>query len=264
MKKIIASFSFAFIALFYTPSGFGQQEPNNVKTENNKDEEGNHGEKAKNSDENDKPPVKKDTRRFTFGFEAGANISNFIYGQNNQGINISTDALFRARIGMLFDLQLHGMFYLQPGIFYAMNGSANNNDGTTWYVNTIEMPFNFQIKSGKPEATQFFVGLGPYIGYNFSGTFKNYSGDMKIGSNQKDNLKALDYGGGINAGLQLKSGLFFRLRYEQGFVNLQPQSSSIYPTIYNSSYGVQVGYLFNRKARHKPVMAPREERVWDQ
>jgi hypothetical protein len=197
-----------------------------------------------------------------FGVEAGLNMTNFLYSQNNGGI--TSKPLARGRAGVLLDIPIHGIFYIQPGVFYAMNGNEGN-DNNTLNLNTIEVPVNAMFKFRMRHHNLLFVGAGPFVGYNVSGALSE--GSFKIGSSSSDNLKAIDYGIGANVGYEFNCGLFFRARYQWGVANLQPQTNSYISTINSESYGIQAGYFFGRRAHRVETTGMKEHampKAWDQ
>jgi outer membrane protein with beta-barrel domain len=193
--------------------------------------------------------------RIVFGVEAGVNLSNYYF--KHDLYSWSNDMIVGGRAGGIVDIALSNQLYFQPGLFYAMNGTkatyrvVQTKSHETININTIELPANILYKTGKPDAGRFFVGLGPYVGYNVSGTITNTSSDLSkgtvhIGSNKdNDDIKPLDFGVGATAGYELACGFFVRLRYEIGLFNLTPNTNAG-ASIKSTSYGINVGYLFKK------------------
>ena len=190
----------------------------------------------------------------TYGPEVGLNISNYM-GKSG-GKTQSTTAKAGLRVGGVVDFGLTDNISLQPGIFYVMNGYKQSAFGTdvSVSVNTIEVPINVEYKFGMPGGNRFFVGVGPYIALNMGGNVK-ISGmpdrSLQIGSDaNKDDMKALDFGAGINFGYQLVKGFYARAHYQMGFSNLDPAGNAD-NTMHNSNFGVAVGYMFGGKMMKK-------------
>ncbi len=202
--------------------------------------------------------------KIVIGAEAGLNLSNYYFKHDQYSWN--NDMIIGGRIGGIVDIALSDQLYFQPGLFYAMNGTkATYNNGfahshETIGLNTVELPANILYKTGDPSSGRFFVGLGPYAGYNISGNITNTSADMKnravnIGSNKNnDDIKPLDFGVGANVGYELACGFFVRLRYQIGLFNLTPNTNAG-ASIKSTSYGLNVGYLFKKHTHRKSAEA---------
>jgi len=168
-----------------------------------------------------------------FGGEVGLNISNV-------NISPSTGTTLKsamgARIGAIADFSITDAISIQPGVMFSMLGYKD--DAGTNSLNYIQIPINinykFEVGPGK-----LFLGLTPYFGYAMSG--KNSDGSsVTFGSNPTD-IKAIDFGVGVNAGYELPMGLLFRAGYDYGMGNLTNISGA---TINNTNIHISVGYLF--------------------
>ena len=184
-----------------------------------------------------------------FGLEIGANIANLNFtAPENTYKNGFTVA---GRFGGILDIALSRHFFIEPGLFSVVNGTNLGIDSYIpehVYVYTAELPVNVLYKLGNARGNRFFFGLGGYIGYNIGGTISNstssiYPADIKIGNSKGDFVTPFDFGAGINAGYQLKDGIFFRARYQVGLANLSPNTDNG-RFIRSSSFGAQVGYFF--------------------
>lgn len=150
-------------------------------------------------------------------------------------------------LGAIVDIGLTDNLFLQPGLFYEMTGATIT--GGSINVNTITIPINVEYKLGEAGSGRFFFGAGPYIGYNMSGTIKGSGSStaLKIGSDKTaDQIKAMDFGLGLNLGYMLANNLYFRAHYQFGFSNLDPSGASG-ASIKTSAIGITVGYYFGGK-----------------
>jgi len=197
------------------------------------------------------------------GIEGGLNMATMT--EKASGETITSNYLAGGRAGVMVDLGITNNFYVQPGVFFAMNGTSISNVSEsvggvtvsssttqTFSVYSIELPLNLEYKFGEMGGPRFFVGVGPYVAYNLSATAAagGHSVTEKIGSTAgTDQLAALDYGAGVNLGFQLACGLYFRAQYQMGFANLQPGGGS--STTTTSSIGLSVGYLFGERIRYR-------------
>jgi hypothetical protein len=190
--------------------------------------------------------------------ELGLNMANLAI--KSVGTSQSTNMRIGLGLGAVIDLGLTDNIYFQPGLFYDMTGAKNTQTPVVhWNINTITIPLNFEYKTGEEGGNRFFAGIGPYIGYNISGTAKidaagavpSSSRSLNIGSskpdasgNGGDDIKALDFGAGINVGYLLANGWYARAHYQMGLTNLDPIGDSD-NSIMTSAIGVTVGYYLN-------------------
>ena len=186
----------------------------------------------------------------SFGIEGGANYSN--YNITGGSSSVSTTAATSFRAGVDLDFGLSDNLSIQPGVLYVVNGYSVSEFGLTAAstINTLTIPLNVIYKTGQPGGGRLFFGVGPFLGYNLSGTKTataagiSESSSMNFGTDQsKDDLKAVDYGVGANFGYQFAFGLFIRLHYQYGLANLAVTSTgggSI--TSYNA--GGTLGFMF--------------------
>jgi hypothetical protein len=189
--------------------------------------------------------------------ELGLNMAN-LTGKSG-GASMSTSMKAGLRVGAVADFGLSDNLFLQPGLFYLMNGA--NFSGGSINVGTLEVPVNVEYKLGEPGANRFFFGAGPFFGFNVGGTLKGggSSTSLKIGSTKPDmangvagdDIKAMDFGLGLNVGYLLANGLFFRAQYQFGLANLDPISDAD-NTMKSSAIGITVGYYFGAKKHGAP------------
>jgi len=199
--------------------------------------------------------------QLTFGPEVSLIGSNYTGKADGQSSNTKSIVSFRA--GAVLDAPISDHFSIQPAVLYVMNGFKSDIviANASVHVNTLEIPVNVMYKIDVPGDGHLFVGLGPYIAYNMGGKYKesdSYSGtqtgSLNIGSGPLDDLKVFDFGLGINAGYQLTNGLFLRVFYQKGLLNLDPQGNSN-NYIRSTNYGVGVGMLFGGNHTHAHTKA---------
>ena len=63
--------------------------------------------------------------QIALGPEAGINLSN--YTGESQGQSVSTSARLGVRVGGIADIGISSHLYMQPGIFYVMNGYKSSD-----------------------------------------------------------------------------------------------------------------------------------------
>ncbi len=108
--------------------------------------------------------------------KGGVNLANVSI--NNDGGIDDAKTLTTFQVGVLADLQLLPVLYLQPGILFTGKGTkteSGDTDDATYYRATsnpyyIEVPVNLVFKT--PGAIKFFAGAGPYLGIGIAGKNK--------------------------------------------------------------------------------------------
>ena len=199
------------------------------------------------------PKKKAKYRRVTFGFESGYNSSTLILDGN------SSDAIGGGTLGLLFDIRIAGKFYLQTGAYYSLGGGSNINtvggDNEDWTISTIQIPIDIVFKTGRPGNNHFLFGAGVVYGKNIGGSYTNSvgNGTLTIGSDDQSQVMPTDIGINFDIGLELRSGLFMRLRELHGISNLQPLIGTIYgaSTMYSSSEALTIGFLFGKHKKRR-------------
>ncbi|KAA2245128.1 PorT family protein [Chitinophaga agrisoli] len=190
----------------------------------------------------------------SFGLKAGYSNSNIKF-EDNEGIS----RLSAWHAGVIADLSLSEDFSLQPQLLVSAKGAQQggvsvgglNVGGTKMSLTYLELPVNFMYKI-KAGSGKFFIGVGPYIAYGIGGKI----GDQKIKFDGKSfeevgegdenaHLKALDFGGNILAGYELKNGLLFSINYSMGLTDISADDEKSK----NNYFGVSVGYLLHTKKK---------------
>lgn len=185
-----------------------------------------------------------------FGAKAGLNLANM----STDASGVSPKMIVGFNIGGILELSLSDNIAIQPGIFYSAKGSKSDLDfgfmtGTgTAKLSYIEVPINVLYKLGSGDM-KFVPFIGPYLGYGIGGKIKMEAGgqsqeeDVKFGSGDTDDFKALDLG--LNVGIGVEMGnLLISAQYGLGLANINPTSDN---TVKNNVIGISVGYLFGGK-----------------
>ncbi len=193
--------------------------------------------------------------QFRVGPDAGILFSNYTGKQN--GDNVPTKAIFGARIGATAEYGFGSGFAVQGSALYVANGYQLSNVIMTqkMTLNTLEVPVSLLWRSGEVGDDRFFVGAGPYVGWNIGGKVKetgngvSESRKVNIGDTRgDDDARRTDYGFGAYLGYELSSGLFIRAHFQHGLTNLQPGGDAD-NTARSVNYGVSVGYMFGKVKR---------------
>jgi|GEM_PF-175292 len=183
-----------------------------------------------------------------------------------------------------------GLFYSMKG--FKSNSSSEYDflgataEQTEKYSNTIhylELPINLHYRFGDEWSnTRFMIYAGPYAAYAIAGqhkgtsklsvggteivsidtsralTFGNTSTEIDMNdpfnpvTKNGDDLRALDFGFQVGAGVEMNSGLYFKAQYQMGMANLANDYSVKGPGFSQSGsgqannwcIGISVGYFF--------------------
>ena len=224
-----------------------------------------------------------DLNTFTFGVE-----------RTSGEIKLGGKAGLVLDLGFSDNLSLQpGLFYSMKGYKdVTKESSIEPISGTEYSIeytlsNTfsyLELPINVAYRFGDAYSnTRFMVYGGPYVGYAMGGRFKgtlkanvggisisqDTSGKISTGNTkssidasdpfnpkmtQGDDIKSLDYGFQVGAGVEMGMGLFFKAQYQMGLANLSNGSFTLDPTtgmtqsasgyMKNWCIGISVGYFF--------------------
>ncbi len=185
-----------------------------------------------------------------FGIEAGA-VSSDYFGKDG-GQTRYTISKWGARAGFGLDGQVFKHIYLQPAFLFVMNGYKQNSakGDVDYSINTLEVPFNVVYKLGQNDESRAFMGIGPYLALNLFGS-KQYSnapapdpsGQINVGTDQRDDIRPFDVGLNIFAGNHFKKGLVVKVFYQVGFSNMSVPGGDD-NVLKNKNSGVVIGYFF--------------------
>lgn len=177
-----------------------------------------------------------------FGLKAGVNLPKYRYVNENAGTASETEASTNFHVTGYANVPVSPMFSIQPGISLQGKGAklfGSNTFERTENILAVEIPVNLlaNIPAGPGH---FFLGGGPYAGFNIAGEIKDkgegkFQGidynstdtrDLRIGDDAGDDIKALDFGVNFLAGYQFSSGFNVGAGYGLGLTNLYPGSTS--------------------------------------
>ncbi len=207
-------------------------------------------------------PYEKAQAQARIGIKGGINFANMKYEPQDQTEGVPDANSFTSyHVGLIADLPIAMGLSLQPGIMLNSKGSKfeYNSDVVdfTKIVNPIyiDVPVNVLFKPQLGDHTKFYVGLGPYIGFGVGGkvsydaetplgdAYKDH--DIEFGSDNGDDLKAVDVGGNVLAGFEFGNGLILGAQYGLSFTNNAPEGDNDDPKILrNKELSVSIGYLF--------------------
>ncbi len=174
------------------------------------------------------------------------------------------------RVKKAFDFPLH--YHEVYELNFIQKGSKSNIFSTVeskLTLNYIELPLNVVYKLPVGSGN-FFFGLGPALSFGISGKNKisnpsdptdpdeNRTSDVNFDGKKDDDitdpndydthLKRFDAGLNILAGYKLPMGVFFRVAYTHGFMDIDPNkdnaSASDKSSYKNRGVSIGIGYMF--------------------
>jgi len=178
------------------------------------------------------------------GIKLDANLSNFILTdmpsgvESKMGFGLSvggyTKIGFTDRIGFQPEILLH---YKNSKMEF---GSVERD----FQYFGVEMPLYLSIQAGN-----FFVNLGPYVGFGIDARYKSGSGLPEVElykeyGGQKSEWQRWDFGAGAMLGYELGKGLQITAGYKIGFINALNDNDK--QSMLNSTINVGLGYRFGK------------------
>jgi hypothetical protein len=180
-----------------------------------------------------------------FGAKVGLNMSTM--SLKSSGISIDPKTLVGFNIGAISEISLGGSLFIQPGVFYSGKGTKYKigTEEGTFSPQYLEVPVNvgYYFGTGK---TKFSVFAGPYFAFGIGGKIKSggESVDIKFGTTDNDDMKPMDFGLNLGAGVNL-SNFLISAQYAIGLSNLYPVSADDV-TMKMKVISISVGYLFGK------------------
>ncbi|RYD55311.1 MAG: PorT family protein [Sphingobacteriales bacterium] len=209
---------------------------------------------------------------FTFGPEAGVQLSNFRAIDNGEEFQIPVRPAIRA--GIVADLALTDVVSLQSGALFSRKAyladqtsvktisRVRYREETQSYftVNYLEIPLTLQYKFAVGNVSGLFAGAGLYGAVAFGGDIRsrtrryaegtgalvsaeNARRDVLVGRDRGDDIASTDLGLNVNAGYFINEVTFVRAHSAIGLKNLSARANTI-NSLRNFSFGVTVGLLF--------------------
>jgi hypothetical protein len=179
-----------------------------------------------------------------FGVLAGPDMANVT--TRTGGAKSSSTAIIGVAAGVAATLPMVPEFYLQPALLYEGKGQTQNVQGynAKTRLHYLVLPVDFLYEPEMQGSTgSWMIGVGPYVGYGFSGRSTN--GLSGTGDPFNGSLKRLDAGGHIQLGYVMNSGFSIRLESELGLMNLA-KGGDQKNSVRNTSFALMVGYLLSR------------------
>lgn len=202
------------------------------------------------------------TAQVSIAPEVGINLAN-MHRKWDDTTKFDNGIKLGFRAGLNFNIPITpDRLVLQPGIFYSIQGFKSEENGFAQNVTLhyAQIPLNLIYMFNDPSEGRFFVGVGPYVGFAFSGKDKQHGGGradttMKLtfGSGADQDLGRVDYGAQATVGYLLRSGIFFRGTYQHGIGDLVPSESPLQTEAYynNTNISISIGYQIGHKPKDR-------------
>ncbi len=191
--------------------------------------------------------VDKKDRIVKLGFNAGANISNYLTDNRYYDKLNAWNANFH--IAFMQDFMVAKPFYIQTEISYTGLGisrrvdDGNNDISYRNNLHYIQIPALMKIKFGNLVKGYFFTG--PYIGFLTNANLVTRVDKNTMITDVTEDFKTIDAGLKSGAGVEFwivgKHNLALEFRYTQGFVD----NNKALPRYWNSSFGLHLMYMFD-------------------
>jgi hypothetical protein len=191
------------------------------------------------------------------GFKLGADFSK-LKMEDSDGNTEYADEFKRVispRIGFILEVPVNDYLFVQTGLFAAIKGWRVSEEESGEKVKlmqilgTVDFPVNFGYKYDMGGA-KLFAMAGPVLSYNVYTTmlFKygdedwDNNNDIKIGTDDTDTFKPMNFGVNVEAGVEVSS-FQFSVYYSQGLSNFSNVEGSKFQT---NVFGVAAAVKFGR------------------
>jgi|GEM_PF-1724924 len=204
--------------------------------------------KAKQADDSSKEkkepkekPVKSEVspsdNEFRLGFRAAGGLARGVSKGN--GFTITSDFRIGAMGGLVVDLPLGDLVFVQSGLMYALKGGKSSfnefgvSSSSSSTIHYVKVPINVGVKFDLGGVKPFLMA-GPYVAVGLFGNVnttvagRSRSQSITFGNGSGANLRRLDYGATFGGGVELAQiPLQIFAAYDLGLANLVPGGGNI-------------------------------------
>jgi Outer membrane protein beta-barrel domain len=217
--------------------------------------------------------------QISVGGQLGANLAfgkaSTDYVDPYLSTTLTNDPKAGLLVGVVAEIPLGEKFAFRPELNFIQKGSTTGIAAsildelqTKITLNYLELPLNVVYKLNVGSGN-FFFGLGPALAFGMGGKVKlsdasdpnntsvNTSYKVKFDGKKEDDLnrstdkdfhyKKIDVGVNVLAGYKLQNGLFFKLGYNYGLLNVDPNKdnklAADQATYKNRGFNVCIGFL---------------------
>jgi hypothetical protein len=176
------------------------------------------------------------------GVKGGLNFANVLSKDDKETYSKDFKSLLGFHAGLTVDFPLSDMVSFQTGAILNTKGFKFENSQTASKISGsanllyVDIPLHLKATFGSNDL-KIFALAGPYVGWGLSGKTKTEvtiagvtnkdEKDVKFGSAKDDDLKRLDYGVSIGAGIELNR-VTIGATYNLGLANLAVDTSNGY------------------------------------
>jgi hypothetical protein len=199
-----------------------------------------------------------------FGIKAGLNMSTMLMKDDDGTYSDDYKSLMGFHVGPTAEFPINDMFSFETGLMLSTKGFKYDytdsymgyeySAKTTTNLMYIDIPLTAKATFDMGGAKLYGL-FGPYIGMGIGGKIKaevtvagdteSDDADINWGSGDDDDLKPLDFGVTVGAGLGIKS-FEVGLGYALGMANLSPSTDGG-AKISNRVLSLSLGYKFGKK-----------------
>ena len=179
------------------------------------------------------------TKTARLGLKAGANFST-INGDETDNLK----SLTAFHVGGVAEVPVSDNFSVQPELLYSSQGAKyEESEG---YDGKFKFDYiNIPVMAKLHVSNGLSLEAGPQVGFLMSAK-DEYSSTGDSGTDDiKDDVKGLDFGLNIGAGLKLDNGINFGARYNLGISNINDFEGAGSFKNQNGVIQLYVGYFFN-------------------
>lgn len=176
----------------------------------------------------------------TLGVKGGLNFANVLSKDNQETYSKDFKSLLGFHAGLTLDFPLSDMVSFQTGAILNTKGFKFESLQSLGKISVsanllyVDVPLHLKATFGSNDL-KIFALAGPYIGWGLSGKAKTEvtiagvtdksEEDVKFGSDKTDDLKRLDYGVSVGAGIELNR-VTIGATYNLGLANLSVDTSN--------------------------------------
>ena len=177
----------------------------------------------------------QDESKFTL--KAGVGLSSVV------GSDANTKTVFAYKVGIAYDWNVSGGFYVIPGFEFATKGFKAKNVSGTIGMSYLQIPVFAAYKFKLNDNMKLGIKTGPYIAYGIFGS----DIDLYYENGKKESINVFDsdkgykrFDAGVIAGVSLDiSQISIGFEYSRGLTKLDSDYKQ-----YNQAYGLVFGYRF--------------------
>ncbi|MCZ2102642.1 MAG: PorT family protein [Chitinophagales bacterium] len=192
------------------------------------------------------------------GIKGGVNFANILAKDNDETYSDDFKSLLGFHAGVTVDFPFTDMLAFQTGALLSQKGYKFEESEGGFFIknkttiNYVDIPLHLKASFGVG-GLNIYALAGPYVGiglsgkskyeYNFGGQTEKEEEDISFGSGDDDDIKRLDYGLSVGAGVEINNQVSLGATYNLGLANLSNYTDNG-SKINNRVFQISVGYKF--------------------